>query len=125
VAAAPVISIIDDDQSVCRSLGLLIASAGLTAESFASAEEFLAAERRSDPACLILDLGLPGMSGLGLQEHLAATGRRIPTVVITAHDNEQWRAQALGAGAVGFLLKPFGRGELLEAVATALVSSEN
>ena len=125
MAAAPVISIIDDDESVRRSLGLLINSAGLTAEAFASAEEFLGSDRPSDPACLILDLGLPGMSGLGLQEYLAATGRRIPTVVITAHDNEQWRAQALRGGAVGFLLKPFGKEELLKAVATALVLSEN
>jgi FixJ family two-component response regulator len=122
VAAAPVISIIDDDESVLRSLGLLVASAGMGVEMFSSAEEFLGSEREIDPACLILDIGLPGMSGLGLQQHLAACGRRIPTLMITARDNEQWRVQAFRAGAVAFLLKPFGKEELLEAIASALIS---
>jgi FixJ family two-component response regulator len=118
--AGGTVSVIDDDESVRRALGRLIRSFGLNVETFASAEEFLTPGERRAPACLILDMRMPGMSGLELQERLTAAGRRIPVVFIAGHPDESARRDALAAGAVEFLQKPFDDRVLLDAVARAL-----
>ncbi len=92
----------------------------LNADTFSSAEELLESLGHSTPSCLVVDVRMPGMSGLELQQFLAAAERPIPIVFITAHEDKQARAQAFQAGAIGFLQKPFDRGLLLEAVAKAL-----
>jgi FixJ family two-component response regulator len=117
------IFIIDDDQSVLRAVGRLIRAAGMDTVTFVTAEEFLALPQRPAAGCLILDVHLPGLSGLELQQRLSAEGRSIPIVFITAFEDEQARGQALGAGAVAFLQKPFGEVSLLEAVERALAAS--
>jgi FixJ family two-component response regulator len=111
--------VIDDDESVRKALRRLIRSAGMAVTTHASAEEFLAA---GDPAadCVIVDVRLPGMSGLDLQRLLAETGRDVAVVVMTAHDDQVVRRTALGAGAVDFIAKPFDRDRLLGAVARAV-----
>jgi FixJ family two-component response regulator len=112
--------VIDDDESVRKALRRLIRSAGLTVRTHASAEEFLAAGGEPAAACLILDVRLPGMSGLDLQRVLADAGRDIAVVVITGHEDQAARLTALGAGAVDFVAKPFERDRLLGAVAKAM-----
>lgn len=120
----PIIAVIDDDESVRVALRRLIRSAGLDASVFTSAEDYLASavQRRAD--CLILDVCMPGMSGLELQRRLSATGRYPPVVFITAHEDEPARRAALEAGAVGFLSKPFDDALLLDALARALAEGE-
>jgi FixJ family two-component response regulator len=108
--------IIDDDPSVRKALQRLIRSAGMVVETFASAEEFLEASL-PPPDCLVLDVRLSGMSGLQLQQRLAADQHRIPIVFITAHDDELARELAMQAGAVGFLHKPFEDHVLLSILA--------
>ncbi len=110
--------VIDDDPSVRKALQRLIRSAGMIAETFASAEEFLNAKRPS-PDCLVLDLRLSGMSGLELQERLAADEEDIPIVFISAHDDALVRQRALQAGATDFLHKPFEEHVLLTALSQA------
>jgi FixJ family two-component response regulator len=112
--------IIDDDESVRRALRRLVRSVGLKAESHATAEEFLRAPEKPAPGCLVLDVHLPGLSGLELQQYLATKGRRIPIVFITAYVEENIRERALRAGAVAFLYKPFEEQALLDAIAIAL-----
>jgi FixJ family two-component response regulator len=112
--------VIDDDESVRKALRRLIRSAGWAVATHASAEEFLSTAAQPSPGCLILDVRLPGMSGLDLQRLLAASGRDVSVVVITAHDDPAARRAALDAGAVDFILKPFERGRLLAAVEKAL-----
>ena len=116
------ISIVDDDRLVREGLVSLMRSAGFATEAFASAEEFLSLAHRGDTACLILDVLLPGMSGLELQSQLTATisSHRIPVVFITARDDEGTRQQALKGGAVDLLRKPVRREALLSAVHMAL-----
>jgi FixJ family two-component response regulator len=114
------IFIIDDDESVRRALGRLFRSAGLTAETFATAEEFLRHPERPEPGCLVLDLHLPGLCGLSLQERLKAEGRCVPIVFISGDTDERARERALRAGAVAFLQKPFEEQELLDAVRRAV-----
>jgi FixJ family two-component response regulator len=114
------IFIIDDDESVRRAVRRLIRSVGLNVETCATAEEFLQAPEQPAPGCLILDVHLPGLSGLELQQRLKAEGRPIPTVFITAYANDQVRKQALQAGAIAFLEKPFEERCLLEAVKRAV-----
>ena len=116
----PTIALIDDDESVRRALGRLLRSAGLEVEAYASAEEYLGSRGPSTPDCLVLDVRMTGMSGLELQRQLASSGRCVPVVFITAHEDEQARRVALGAGAVDFLRKPFDDRILLDAVAKAL-----
>jgi FixJ family two-component response regulator len=116
-----VISIVDDDESVRKALQRLIKSVGLRVEAFASAEHFLTLATPHDAACLVLDLRLPGMSGLDLQAELLDTNCRIPIVFISAHGDEQARAQALAAGAIDFLQKPFSEKALFDAINSALV----
>jgi FixJ family two-component response regulator len=115
----PTVCIIEDDESVRRALRRLLRAVGLTAEAFASAEEFLEAAGRPAPGCLILDHHLPGLSGLELQARLKAEGRDIPIVFLTAYGDARVREQALRAGAVAFLEKPFAEKALLEAVGRA------
>jgi FixJ family two-component response regulator len=115
----PTIFIIDDDESVRRALRRLMRSLGLDATTFATAEEFLQSPQPA-PDCLILDVHLPGLSGLELQERLTAEDRGVPIVFITAYADDQMGERALHAGAVAFLEKPFEEQTLLEAVKRAL-----
>jgi FixJ family two-component response regulator len=115
-----VVSIVDDDESVRQALEGLLRSVGLQVATFPSAEAFLHSPRVRATGCLILDLRMPGMGGLDLQEELAGAGYRIPIVVLTAHGEEAARRRALGRGAVAFLSKPFDVEALLRAVDAAL-----
>lgn len=110
------ICIIEDDESVRRALGRLIRSVGFGVEAFATAEEFLQSFAQTLPYCLILDVNLPGLSGLELQRRLRAEGRSVPVVVITAYADEKVREQALQDSAIAFLQKPFEELSLLQAV---------
>jgi FixJ family two-component response regulator len=115
-----VVAIVDDDPSVREGLQSLIRSAGWRAETFASAQEFLARPSADIPACLILDLQLPGLSGLDLQKRMAEVGLDIPIVFLTGHGNIPASVQAMKAGAVEFLTKPFEEQDLLRAVQEAV-----
>jgi FixJ family two-component response regulator len=116
----PVISVVDDDESLRRSLRNLVRSVGFRVEMFASAEEFLTSPRREHTGCLVLDLRMTGMSGLDLLRRLAASNVRVPAIVLTAHGDGEIRQQCLQAGAVAFLDKPFRGTALLDAVRLAL-----
>jgi FixJ family two-component response regulator len=118
------VSIVDDDESVCKALKRLIQSLGLKAKTFASAEEFLRSPHLYDSACLILDVVMPGLSGLDLQRNLVATKQHIPIVFITAHDDEHKRQQALDLGAAAFLRKPFSEQTLINILETVLNAQE-
>ena len=122
MANLPLISIVDDDESVRESLSGLLRSVGFGAMVFGSAEEFLSSNRLLDTDCLILDVRMPGMNGLELQRRLAASHMSIPVIFITAHGDEEARVRALNGGAVEYLLKPFSEEALLTAIATALKS---
>ena len=115
-----VVSIVDDDPSLRRSVRNLLTSAGFTVQTFASAEEFLESPHRTDTGCLVLDLRMAGMTGFDLLKHLRATGSGIPVVILTAHGDDDARGRALQAGAAAFLGKPFRGDALLDAVKTAL-----
>jgi FixJ family two-component response regulator len=115
-----VVAIVDDDDAVRVALEGLLRSAGLTARAFESAEAFINSGQQRQTACLIADIRMPGMSGLELQAKLNAEQCRIPIVFITAHGDAQMRMQALRAGAVEFLAKPFNDEALLETVRAAL-----
>jgi len=114
------IAIVDDDPSVREGLSSLIRSAGLRVETFASAQEFLALPGAEAPSCLVLDLQLPGLSGLDLQKRMAEVGLEIPIVFLTGHGNIPASVQAMKAGAVEFLTKPFDDQELLKAIQEAV-----
>ena len=114
------VDIVDDDQSVQSALKDLMESAGLSARCFGSAEEFLESDRRNQTACLVTDIRMPGMSGLELQAKLKAEGSRIPIIFITAHADAKMKVQAMKAGAVEFLSKPFDGEVLLGKVRAAL-----
>ena len=120
MSAAPLISIVDDDDSLRDSLNNLIRSVGFRAQGFASAEEFLNSTQLHDTECLILDVRMPGMSGLDLQRHLVAANSQIPIVFITSHADDDARERALQAGAVAFLYKPCREEMLLKAIDSAL-----
>ena len=122
---AQVISIVDDDASLRRSFRNLLTSVGFRVEAFASAESFLESPHRERTACLVVDLRMPGMSGLELLRHLAAKGARVPTIVLTAHGDDAAREQSLQAGAVAFLGKPFHSETLIEAIRTAVNREEH
>src|ERR1041385_8090283 len=117
------ISIIDDDESVRAALQRILASNGLEAAAFASAEQFLASDQASHVACLIADVRMPGLSGLQLHQRLLADGRQIPTILITGCPTEADRDAALAAGVVAYLSKPFSERALLDDVAAALSRS--
>ena len=114
------VAIVDDERSVQIALKDLMESAGLSARCFGSAEEFLESDQRNQTACLIADIRMPGMSGLELQAKLKAEGARIPIIFITAHGDAKMKMQAMKAGAVDFLSKPFDDEVLLERVRAAL-----
>ena len=116
----PLISIVDDDDSVRQALKSLIDSVGFHAEVFESGEEFLKSPYVSQTDCLIADVRMPGMSGLELQERLNASNSSIPIVFISAHDDSDARVRGLRAGAVDFLKKPFSEDALLGAISTSL-----
>ena len=119
----PLISVVDDDESVRESIEGLMRSVGFAVKAFASAGEFLSSDRLSDTDCLILDVRMPGMDGMELHHRLLASHRKIPVVFITAHgSDERIRSRALAKGAVDFLSKPLSEDELLGAVRKALSS---
>jgi FixJ family two-component response regulator len=115
-----VIAIVDDDLSVREGLESLVRSAGWRVETFASAQEFLARPQAKVPSCLILDLQLPGLSGLDLQKQMAEAEVEIPIVFLTGHGNIPASVQAMKAGAVEFLTKPFDEQDLLRAIEEAI-----
>ena len=119
-----VVFVVDDDEAVRDSLGLLLRSVGIEVELFGSASEFLEAYNADRPGCLILDVRLPGMSGLELQKELAARGAQLPIVFITGHGDVPMAVQAMQRGAVDFLEKPFKEQDLLDRVTTALVADD-
>ncbi len=102
-----IVFVVDDDASVREGLGSLIRSAGLKVETFASAQKFLASSRAEAPSCLVLDVRLPGLSGLDLQKRMAEVNIEIPIVFITGHGDVPTSVRAMKAGAVEFLTKPF------------------
>ena len=116
----PVVFIVDDDASVRRSIQDLLESVALRFEAFATPQEFLASQRTDCPGCLVLDVRLPGMSGLDCQRALAEAGVTIPIIFITGHGDVPMSVQAMKSGAVEFLMKPFRPQELLDAVQHAL-----
>jgi len=111
---------VDDDPSVRKSLTRLIGSAGYAVEAFASAREFLARERYPGPCCLVLDVRMPGLTGLDLQEALAGAGRRMSIVFVTGHGNISMSVKAMKGGAVDFLTKPVDAKDLLKAIQRAV-----
>jgi FixJ family two-component response regulator len=122
-AATPIVFVVDDDVSVRESLELLIEAAGWRAETFASAQEFLARPRAPVPSCLILDVTLPDLNGLDLQKRVAVDRSDMPIIFITGHRDVFTSVQAMKAGAIEFLTKPFGDDVLLDAVRHALERS--
>src|SRR5499427_1846439 len=118
--AAPVVFVIDDDAPVRGAIGSLIRSVGLRTEVFASVSEFLAHKHSSTTSCLILDVGLPGVSGLEFQSELAKANAEIPIIFITGHGDIPMTVRAMKAGAVEFLTKPFRDQDLLDAIQVAL-----
>ena len=116
----PLIAVVDDDQSVREALENLISSVGFEVKLFASAEDFLDSDAPLQTDCAVLDLCLPGITGLELQRRLAADGQSIPVIIITAQGDEKARAKADAAGAIAFLNKPFKEEVLLLALESAL-----
>ena len=114
------VCIVDDDASVREAVGSLLRSEGLKVETFGSAREFLASPRRDPPSCLVLDVELPGLSGLDLQQELLKGNAQIPIVFITGRGDVPTSVRAMKAGAVEFLTKPFGERDLLDAIGQAI-----
>jgi FixJ family two-component response regulator len=117
----PIVFVVDDDRSVREALGGLIRSVGLRVETFASAAEFLRQKPPTEPSCLVLDVGLPGLSGIDLQRELAAENRVFSIIFITGRGDIPTTVRAMKAGAVEFLTKPFSDQHLLDAIQQALV----
>ena len=122
--ATPIVFVVDDDVSVRESLELLISTEGLQPETFASAQEFLARPRAVVPSCLILDISLPGLNGLELQESIAGDRIDMPIIFITGYSDVPMTVKAMKAGAVEFLTKPFSNDVLLHAIRNAIMRSE-
>jgi FixJ family two-component response regulator len=121
----PLIAIVDDDESVCRAVRRLVRSLAMDAETFGSGQDFLDlldAMPSFEPDCLILDVQMPGMNGLEVQDRLAGSGNAVPVIFITAHDEIGVREKALAAGAVAFLRKPFNDELLIKTLQEALKS---
>jgi len=116
----PTVFVVDDDESVRNSLRRLLQSEGLAVEVFPSAQAFLARERSDVPSCLVLDVQLPGLSGLDLQTELADTDTPLPIVFLTGHGDIPMSVKAMKAGAVEFLTKPFRQSDLVEAIRNAI-----
>jgi FixJ family two-component response regulator len=118
--ARPIVFVVDDDESVREGLGSLVRSMGWRIAAFASASEFLRQEPPAAPSCLILDVGLPGLSGMDLQRELAAAHRHFPIIFITGQGDIPTTVRAMKAGAVEFLTKPFLESDLLASIEQAL-----
>ena len=116
----PIVAVVDDDAAVRDAIKDLLESVGISVKTFSSGREFLAAERVDAPGCLILDVRLPGMSGLDFQRELAAAKIEIPVIFITGHGDIPMTVQAMKAGAIDFLTKPFRDQELLDAIHKAV-----
>jgi len=119
----PWIAVVDDDPAVLRALSRLLRSRAFRVQTFESGQDFLAVLPRSVPECLIVDLQMPGMSGLELQQHLARNGILIPTIMITAHGEAALRGRHEEAGLVAFLLKPLQENSLFAAINKAIGAS--
>ena len=117
-----IVYVIDDDRSVREAIESLIRSVGMTVKTFASAQEFKAVARPNVPSCLVLDVRMPGLSGLDLQRELVDGGMRIPVIFITGHGDIPMSVRAMKAGAVEFLTKPFRDQDLLDAISEAIES---
>jgi FixJ family two-component response regulator len=122
--ATPIVFVVDDDVSVREALEAMIRFAGWQPETFASAQEFLSRPRALVPSCLVLDVSLPGLNGLDLQKRLAADRIDMPIIFITAHGDVPMTVQAMKAGAIEFLMKPFSDEALLDAIRIAIESSQ-
>jgi FixJ family two-component response regulator len=120
VPRAPLVSIVDDDESVRESLPDLLRTFGFASRAFSSAVEFLASNFVDEADCLILDVAMPGMSGPALQQELSTRGSTIPIIFITGQGDESMRSRLVAAGAIECLTKPFSEAALLDAVARAL-----
>ena len=118
------IAIVDDDQSVRDAVTNLFRSMGFPAVAFASAEEFLNSGSLDKTSCIVLDVQMPGMGGLSLQSHLAATGRQIPIVFVTGYPDAGVRDKAMSLGAVCFLTKPFNEDDLVDGLRSAITDRE-
>jgi len=116
----PLISVVDDDESMREAIRGLMKSLGYTAEAFASAEEFLNSRQAPRTSCLIADVQMPGMTGIELHRHLIASGNTIPTILITAYPDDSIRASAIQDGVVGYLSKPFDENDLLACIRSSL-----
>jgi FixJ family two-component response regulator len=114
------IAVVDDDESVREAATNLFRSMGFAVQAFASAEDFLSSGSLERTSCLVLDVQMPGMGGLNLQSHLAATGRHIPIVFVTGYPDDRVRSTALQSGAVCFLIKPFNEDDLLDGLRSVL-----
>jgi FixJ family two-component response regulator len=119
-AVAPLVFVVDDNPSVRKSLSRLLGSAGYAVETFASAREFLARAPSAGPCCLVLDVRMPGLTGIEMQEALAAAGRQVSIVFVTGHVDVRASVKAMRAGAVDLLTKPIDQEELLAAIARAV-----
>jgi len=119
-AAGAIVFVVEDDASVREALSSLIRSAGLQVEVFSSAREFLRGKMPGTPACLVLDVRLPGLSGMDLQQELTSANNRIPIIFITGHGDIPMSVRAMKAGAAEFLTKPFRDEDLLEAIRQAI-----
>jgi FixJ family two-component response regulator len=124
LAETPIISVIDDDPSVRTATARLLRSMGFSVYAFASAQEFLSSPQLSETSCIIADVQMPGMSGVELQDHLIANGHKTSIIFITAFPHDRVREQAMNAGAVCFLSKPFDEARLLECVEQALMKRQ-
>ena len=116
IKSAITIGVVDDDPSVCKALSRLIKSDGFTVITYGSAQEFLDDDHSAESDLLVLDIRMPGMNGLNLQNHLSASGHTIPIVFITAYENGMTKTKAMAAGAVDFFQKPFDEKDLLGAI---------
>jgi FixJ family two-component response regulator len=123
-AVAPLVLVVDDEPSVRKSLTRVLASAGYPVEAFASAREFLAREPHPGPCCLVLDVRMPGLTGIQLQELLAATGRRMSIVFVSGHADVRTSVKAMKAGAVDLLTKPVDAHDLIAAIQRAVTKDE-
>ena len=117
---APLVNVVDDDALVLRSLGRLLRSAGFAVRTFPSSQDFLSQARKGEPGCLVLDLTMPGLNGLELQEQLARSGNACPVVFLSGNADIPQSVKAMKAGAVDFLTKPVDREKLLAAVRLAI-----
>ena len=126
MSAIPTVYVVDDDDGMRRALSLLLDTVGYTTQAFASPQEFLAAFSADACGCLVLDMRMPGMSGLELQQHINRSGSRLPIIFITGHGDIPMAVQAMKEGAFEFIQKPFRDQELLDSINHALqMDAEN